>query len=173
MKRIIVLAVAVVLILGLVFSTGALAEGPPSPPAPFATENTVLVTICEDVVLEPGQSAPGVPCINAQDYRLFKIYAYMKPGEGINCESTEPFIVPEDVRVRVRESATGAYPGGTYAIVISVEDWNEYCSSSIPHYGMAVPFGKITGPYSYLKPWIKNYGDVPVTVSMHLLMAKE
>ena len=84
MKKYLIIAVLLAMILGLMSVTGAAAYGDNDNnrdrSGPFKTQDAVLVTVCEDLELEFGPPNNGIPmkAINAKGYNKFKLYAYME-----------------------------------------------------------------------------------------------
>ncbi len=180
MKKLLIIAVLVAMVLGLMSVTGAAAEGPPSPPAPFETEDAVLVTVCEDLTLEYGDNIP-FKAIDTKGYNKFKLYVYMIPVEETDFES----INATYMRISLQECATP--DPEKYAYLLRSPDpnvdwikWNLIPGVRPGYYSMVIPVQE--GIYSVLKVGgtYKKFppsppappGQPPVTVSVYLLMAK-
>lgn len=189
MKKLVIIAVIVAMILGLMSVTSVSAEGPPSPPAPFATEDAVLVTVCEDVELtyvNPPASPDMIPkmMIDTKGYTKFKLYAYMKPVDDEDFASVNASYM----RISIWEHATldpEEFPylrRGTE----STTDWikTDALGTIRPgYYSMVIPMAEdiysvlgVSGMYR----WMPNVGppppapgtQPPITVSIYLLMSK-
>ena len=192
MKKLLVIAVLVAMVAGLVSVTGVSAEGPPSPPAPFETEDAVLVTVCEDVVLEwrvlgvPPNNVIPLKYIDTKGYNKFKLYAYMKPVEDTDFADVNASYL----RISLAECATPdpekfAYQ---YRGTNPDTDWIKWdpMPPTPPHfirpgyYSMVFPIQE--GIYSVFGVGGSYIGPPPpapppppqptITVSVYLLMAK-
>jgi len=175
MRKYVIIAVLVAMILGLMSVTGAAAYGGDDNVGdrggPFKSEEAVLVTVCENLELEWGESIP-LKAINTKGYNNFKLYAYATPFEGVN---------PAHVRISLSELATPG--GGIYmSRSPSTDEWIPWSMSAEPHYSMVIPISEgiysvlrvggwySSGPPGSTPPLPDPYS--PVTVSIYLLMAK-
>ncbi|MFC2015216.1 hypothetical protein ACFLUP_04415, partial [Chloroflexota bacterium] len=153
MKKLIIIAVVLVMVLGLLLTTGASAADPPAQPVPFRSGDAVLLTIAEDVVIEPGVSSMG-DYIDVKSYRQFKVYASLRPRASGDPQPLS--------HVSIFESATGM--SGS----VNVEFDNVW----EPRSSRWMLVSDFDGLYSKLKVSIKNRDSAPITVSIYLLMAE-
>ena len=176
MKKYLIIAVLVAMIIGLMSVTGAAAgDNNTQIGGPFKTQDAVLITVCEDLELEYGDSIPSI-MIDTKGYNKFKLYAYMTPYTGVN---------QSYMRIMLHEAAT---LDSEKALYLSrspnpVTDWIKWSSTTIPHYSMVIPIQD--GIYSVFRvggryQWMPSVGppspapgtQPPVSVSVYLLMAK-
>ena len=164
MRRIVVLAIAVGLILGLGyigFSTQSSAA-PPQEPAP---EGPVLWKVIENLTLNPGEEFESV-WQDATSFRIFKFYACMTPYVG----ETRPA-----VKVRVHESPSGGVERvSRYKIAPDDEQWRA-AGPPDAEQGWQL-MSEFDGLYSNIRVKAMNeepVGGTAVTISLYLLAAPE
>ena len=166
MKKFAVLAIVVVLLLGLLLPTSLMAQGPPNQPQQPAPQGTSLLTIAENLPLEPGERFDS-EWLDVKSFRLFKLYARLTPYEG---ETPWEGETQPPVRVRILDSPLGNVDEGSYGSAPANYEWMASPSKAPMRWVIASSFD---GLYSKMKVFAKNDGDTPVTISLYLLMAEE
>lgn len=169
MKRTIIIILVVGLIAGLGcfgFMNKVSAENTSPPPAPvFAPQDTVLVTIAENVILPAGSNTPPGPdfvskFIDAKGYRHFKLYAKMT-GPTTTADITSGVSLQLDDRP----------VDGPYYWVKKYNFWPYYpYPNPEPRFAIVDEF---QGLYSMLNITAANALPQDVQVSIYLLMSKE
>ena len=111
MKKYLIIAVLLAMIIGLMSVTGAAAYGDNDNNrdrgGPFKTQDAVLVTVCEDLELtyayppDPPSSIPK-KMIDTKGYNKFKLYAYMEAVDPANFASLNS----EYMWISITEQAT-------------------------------------------------------------------
>ena len=157
MKRTIIIALVGALLLGLVH-IGLSTQSSAAPPQEPAAEGPVLVTIAENLILEPGDTVSS-GYADVKSFRLFKLYA------------RTPYVseTPPAVRVRVHESPLGSEGEGSYGSPEADFEWKAR-GVTTPRWVIASSFD---GLYSKMRVWAKNEGETQVTISLYALMAEE
>ena len=162
MKRTVILAIMGVLILGLVtmgLPLQSSSAAPPQQPPAQAVQGPILLTIAEDVTLEPGERTPS-NWQDVQSFRLFKLYARLTPYVS----EEQPL-----VEVYVNESPFGAADKESLGS-INFDYWWQRRGSPFDRWVTALSFD---GLYSSISVQARNNGAEPVIISLYLLMAED